>query len=161
SDYYGPGGAGSAAGEHVFGAAVRGKTVSWPASLDQPHTFHFLGDIARGLVTLGTDAAADGQAWVLPAAGPLTAREFFGLVFDAAGRSPRARAMSKPMARAVGLFVPPVRELPDIWYQTAAPFVIDATRFQATFGPSPVTPHPEAIRQTVAWFRDHGTPKTA
>jgi nucleoside-diphosphate-sugar epimerase len=52
SDYYGPGGANSSAGETVFGRVVAGKRPQWTGKLDMPHTFHYLPDIARGLVTL-------------------------------------------------------------------------------------------------------------
>src|SRR6266545_4731178 len=52
SDYYGPGGANSYSGESVFGRVVAGKRPQWTGKLDVPHTFHYLPDIARGLVTL-------------------------------------------------------------------------------------------------------------
>jgi hypothetical protein len=38
-------------------------------------------------------------------------------------------------------------------YQFRAPFVIDATKFEAAFGRLELTPHPDAIQQTVAWYR--------
>ena len=41
SDYYGPHGTGSVAGETVFGRILAGKKPQWPGRLDQPHTFHF------------------------------------------------------------------------------------------------------------------------
>jgi nucleoside-diphosphate-sugar epimerase len=47
SDYYGPRGTASVVGETVFGAAVEGKTVRWPASLEVPHQFNYLPDMAR------------------------------------------------------------------------------------------------------------------
>jgi len=52
----------------------------------------------------------------------------------------------------VGLLVPPARELADIWHQFDRPFVSDASRFQAAFGPFEPTPHEQAITATVAWF---------
>ena len=85
SDYYGPGGANSNAGETVFGRVVAGKRPLWTGKLDVPHTFHYLPDIARGLVTLAERPEADGEVWHLPAAEPLTAQEFFDLVFECRG----------------------------------------------------------------------------
>jgi nucleoside-diphosphate-sugar epimerase len=77
SDYYGSGGANSASGEPVFGRALAGKRPQWTGKLDVPHTFHYLPDIARGLVTLAEQPSADGEVWHLPAAEPLTAQEFY------------------------------------------------------------------------------------
>jgi nucleoside-diphosphate-sugar epimerase len=86
SDYYGPRGTGSTAGETVFGRILAGKKPQWTGRLDQPHTFHYLPDIARGLLVLADRREADGQVWHLPAAGPLTAQQFFDLIAKDAGQ---------------------------------------------------------------------------
>jgi nucleoside-diphosphate-sugar epimerase len=53
------------------------------------------------------------------------------------------------------LFVPTLREYPELLYQWDTPFVSDASRFQEAFGPFEVTPFDEAIPETIAWFRTH------
>jgi nucleoside-diphosphate-sugar epimerase len=85
SDYYGPRGTGTTAGENIMKPALRGKRARWLGSLDQPHTLNYLEDMARVLVTLGERDEADGQVWHLPAAEPLTGRQFVELVFAEAG----------------------------------------------------------------------------
>src|SRR5215467_5126237 len=127
SDYYGPRGTGSTAGQTVFGRILAGRKPQWTGRLDQPHTFHYLPDIARGLLVLADRREADGQVWHLPAAGPLTAQQFFDMIAQAAGQ---------PV---------PVR----------APFVIDASKFETAFGHLEPTPHSDAIQRTVAWYRSH------
>lgn len=127
--------------------------MRWPASLDVPHQFNYLPDIARALVVLGEQEEADGGVWHLPAAGPLTARRFTELVSAEIGVSVKAAALSKTAARFAGTFISPLREFPEIWYQHAQPFFSDVSKFQKTFGPFEPTPHEEAIARTVAWFR--------
>jgi nucleoside-diphosphate-sugar epimerase len=155
SDYYGPGGTNSAAGEAVFGRVLAGKRPLWTGKLDVPHTFHYLPDIARGLVTLADHAEADGEVWHLPAAEPLTAQRFFDLVFEAAGRPTPAKAqIAGPALLAVaGIFSPMLRELRETAYQFRQPFVIDSSKFEGAFGRLETTPHPEAVERTVEWFR--------
>jgi nucleoside-diphosphate-sugar epimerase len=155
SDYYGPGGRTSTSGDPVFGRVVAGKRPRWIGKLDVPHTFHYLADIARGLVTLAERPEADGQVWHLPAAAPLTAQEFFDLVFEAAGRPTPARAqIAGPALLAVaGTFSPTLRELRETAYQFRRPFVIDSSKFEAAFGRLETTPHPQAVERTVEWFR--------
>jgi nucleoside-diphosphate-sugar epimerase len=153
SDYYGPAGRNSIVGETFFGAAVAGKTVRWPASADQPRTFAYLPDLARALVTLGVREAADGKAWIVPCAPPLTARALSELVEREIGRPLELAVTSRLAMRLAGLFVPQARELPDIWYQFSAPFVADGSESERAFGPFGTTPHERAVRETVAWFR--------
>lgn len=155
SDYYGPGGVTSASGEPVFGRVLAGKRPQWTGKLDVPHTFHYLPDIARGLITLAEQPEADGEVWHLPAAEPLTAQEFFDLVFEAAGRPTPAKAqIAGPALLAVaGIFSPMLRELRETAYQFRRPFVLDSSKFEGAFGRLEPTPHREAVERTVEWFR--------
>jgi nucleoside-diphosphate-sugar epimerase len=155
SDYYGARGTGTTAGDNVMRPALRGKRARWLGSLDQPHTLNYLEDMGRALVTLGERHEADGQAWHLPATEPLTGRQFLELVFEAAGHPPKLGVVSRPLIRIAGLFNPFLRELTETLYQFERPFVSDASKFQRAFGPFEPTPHPEAVRRTVAWFRRH------
>jgi nucleoside-diphosphate-sugar epimerase len=153
SDYYGPRGTGSTAGANIMKPALGGKRARWLGSLDQPHTLDYLEDMARALVTLGEREEADGQVWHLPAAESLTGRQFLSLVFEAAGQPAKIGVASRPMIRIAGLFSPFLRELKETLYQVERPFVSDASKFAAAFGPFEPTPHPEAVRRTVDWFR--------
>jgi nucleoside-diphosphate-sugar epimerase len=155
SDYYGPHGTGSTASETVFGRILTGKKPQWTGRLDQPHTFHYLPDVARALLVLAGSPAADGQIWHLPAAEPLTAQQFFKLVAQAAGRpTPVKASIASPALLAVArVFSPLLREMRETSYQFRAPFVVDATKFEAAFGELESTPHRIAVQQTVNWYR--------
>jgi nucleoside-diphosphate-sugar epimerase len=155
SDYYGPGGVNSVAGESVFGRVLAGKRPQWTGKLDVPHTFHYLPDIAGGLVTLAEHPEADGEVWHLPAAEPLSAQEFFNLVFEAAGRPTPAKAQvaGPTMLAVAGIFSPMLRELRETAYQFRRSFVVDSSKFESAFGRFEPTPHREAVQRTVEWFR--------
>jgi hypothetical protein len=100
--------------------------------------------MARALVTLAERDEADGQAWHLPAAEPLTGRQFLTLIFETAGRRPKIGGASRPMIRLAGLFNPLLRELNETLYQFEQPFICDASKFERAFGPFQPTPHAEA-----------------
>ncbi|MBT2227688.1 NAD-dependent epimerase/dehydratase family protein [Nonomuraea sp. NEAU-A123] len=157
-DYYGPGGVNTIAGTTVFAAALGGKVARWVGPLDQPHSLSYLPDIAKGLVLLGNDGRADGQAWHLPAAPPVTGRQFLDLVFAELGRPGRTAALGRPMQRIIGMVNPTVRALGETWYQRERPFVADASKFTRTFGPFIATPHANAIAATLDWYRANLTP---
>ena len=86
--------------------ALNGKRVSWLGSLDQPHTLNYLKDMGRGLAMLGERDEADGQVWHLPAAEPLTGRQFLELLFEEARMPLKLAVASRPMIRIGGLFNP-------------------------------------------------------
>jgi len=155
SDYYGPHGTGSTAGETVFGRILAGKKPQWTGRLDQPHTFQFLPDVARGLLVLADHHEADGQVWHLPAAEPLTAQQFFDMIAGAAGRPvPVHASVASPVLLAVaGAFSPLLREMRETTYQFRAPFVIDSSKFDTAFGRPELTQHRDAVEQTVRWYR--------
>jgi nucleoside-diphosphate-sugar epimerase len=158
SDYYGPRGTGTIVGDAMFGAALAGKTVRWPASLDVPHQFNYLPDMARALVTLGEREQADGRVFHLPAAEPVTGRRFLDLVSAELGEPTKASVTSKTMLRALGLFSSFMRELAETTYQFERPFVADASEYRRVFGRFEPTPHEEAVADTVAWFRKRQDP---
>jgi nucleoside-diphosphate-sugar epimerase len=157
SDYYGPNGIDSGLGERVFAWVLRGKKLGWLGSLDQPHTVSYLPGMARALVTLGTDDRADGQVWHLPTGPSPTGREFLTAVCEAADKPVRIGAIPPAMVALAGIFNPIVREIKETTYQWTDPWVMDSSRFQATFGPFAETPMKEAIAATVAWFHARAT----
>jgi hypothetical protein len=54
----------------------------------------------------------------------------------------------------LGIFDPTMRELPEIIYQSEQPFVVDHSKYERAFGAS-TTPHREAIRKTLDWYRQN------
>lgn len=147
SDFYGVA-ANSAPMMLVVNPVLQGRTTSWIASLDMPHTLSYLPDVAWGLVTLGERPEALGQVWHIPAAEPLTGRQFITLVYETRKQKPRMSVIPKPMMLIAGLFDPQVREATEVYYQFARPFVMDASKFATAFG-SRVTPHRDAIQTTM------------
>ncbi|OCT16317.1 NAD-dependent dehydratase [Paenibacillus pectinilyticus] len=154
SDFYGPGVKESSLGERVFGFALQGKPVDLLGSLDVPHTYTYIDDFAKGLVTLGQEDRALGEAWHIPSAKTLTTREMLGLIFDELGSASKIRTTSRGMVTMIGLFHPMLRELKEMLYEFEHPFVLDHSKFVAVFGPQTTTPHEEAIRHTVRWYKN-------
>lgn len=155
SDYFGPWGRQSTAGERLFDPALAGKATQVLGNPDLPHTFIYLGDFARGLVTLGTRDDALGEVWHLPSADTLSTRDFARLVFEAAGQQPKLSTIPSALLAVMALFNPTLRAVREQQYQREAPWVVDHSKFAKAFG-AVVTPHREAITATLDWYRsDH------
>src|SRR5687767_10230258 len=134
SDFFGPRVLTSAAGEQVFGRAVRGKSAQVAGDPEQPHTYTYVPDIGRGLVILGEREQALGQAWHLPSPETLTTRQFVEMIFEELGKPARVQAAPKIVLRAIGLFNPGIREMIEMLYEFEEPFVVDDSDFTRTFG---------------------------
>lgn len=158
SDYYGPWGRQSSVGERLFVPALAGKRAQVLGDPDQPHTYTYLADFARGLVTLGIHEAAFGEVWHLPSAETITSREFLGLVYEAAGKPARMRVLPSILLGALALVSPMLRAVREQQYQRVAPWVVDHGKFAREFGVE-VTPHPQAIAATLAWFAGAEAPQ--
>jgi nucleoside-diphosphate-sugar epimerase len=154
SDFYGPYALRSTVGEQVFVPALSGMPAKVLGNPDMPHTYTFITDFARGLITLGERDEALGQVWHIPSAETVTMRQFVGMVFEELGRPARLSAAPPLAISALALFNPTVRALKEQLYQSTQPFVVDHSKFARSFGSRP-TPHREGIRQTINWFRGH------
>jgi len=153
ADFFGPGVLSSALGERVFKPALQGKTASAMGSLDQPHTFTYIEDFGKALVVLGEREEALGQVWHVPNPETLTQRQLISLIFKEIGRPPRMSGMGRLMLSFGGLFVPEAREAIEMLYEFEKPFIVDDSKYRRAFG-GQATPLPEAIRETVAWYRE-------
>jgi len=152
SDFFGPGVTQSMMGERVFPNVLEGDAVNVLGDPDALHTYTYIEDFGRALVTLGTGDEAVGEAWHVPSAATLTTREFLELAFEVAGTDPKIRRMPSWMFRVVSTVSAELRELRETMYQFEEPFVVDHSKFAETFAADP-TPHEEAIERTLAWYR--------
>jgi nucleoside-diphosphate-sugar epimerase len=153
SDFFGAGAVESSAGERFFDPILTGKVVRVIGDPDLLHSHTFLPDFARALIELGRRDEAIGEVWHVPTAEAVSVRRFAQLAAAAAGTTPKIAPTSKPMLRLAGLFVPILREIPEMWYEFAEPFVLDSSKIQRAFGLRP-TPLEESIPATVEWYRD-------
>jgi nucleoside-diphosphate-sugar epimerase len=152
SDFYGPGVIESAVGERVFGFALAGKAASVLGNPNVQHTYTFIGDFARGLVTLGESDEALGQVWLIPSADTVTTREFVNMVFEEIGAPSKLQAAPRWLISLVGILNPTTRELKEVLYQSEQPLVVDHSKYEHAFG-ADTTLHRQAIRETLDWYR--------
>jgi hypothetical protein len=157
SDFHGPGGVLTHFGERFWTRFLAGKGAEVLGNPDNPHSHHFLPDVAAGLAALGEAAedasgAATGETWILPCAPAGTTRDLVAGFAEAFGRPVAVQRMPQLMVKVIGLFMPMVKEIDEVLYQWDEPFVADDQAFRARFGVLPTLPA-EAARQTVAWAR--------
>lgn len=137
SDYLGPTNQGQF-GDRVIPKLLAGKPATVLGDPTVPHTWTYTDDVARALVTVAADERAWGRAWHVPSHEACSATEVVERLCRFAGVDPvPVRRMPGWMLAVAKLFVPIVRELPDVMYQHTRPFVMDDSAARRTFGLAP------------------------
>lgn len=151
ADFFGPRVLNSALGDRVFPAALAGRPVQLLGNIDLPHSYCYIGDVARGLATLGERPEALGRAWHLPVAPPATQRALAQLIGAQLGRPVRMLALPRLAIQALGLVDPFMREFVEMFYQYTESQIVDSRAFEDAFGVS-ATLLDTALRATIDWY---------
>jgi nucleoside-diphosphate-sugar epimerase len=152
-DYFGPWAENSSLGSTLFKQALTNKTINLLGNIETKHSFIYIKDFARALVTLGLNDSANGQIFHLPSDTQITTKEFVELTKNIAQSQSKLSVINKTGARILSLFVPVLKEVIKIWYQFDHPFYTDYSKFQKYFPGVKTTPHSQAIAETLDWYR--------
>jgi len=155
SDIYGPNARHGIGSDQVFGPVMSGKAANFLGDLDIVHTYTYADDCARALITLGRRDEALGEIWHLPSTEPITSRALLEMVFEELDMEPKFRVANGMLLNLLSLFSGEMSNLKrEKVYQFTTPWLVDHSKYEQAFGVD-VTPHPEAVRATVAWFKSH------
>jgi nucleoside-diphosphate-sugar epimerase len=154
SDFFGPRVKMSHAGERLVPKILAGKTVNVVGSLDQPHSFTYIPDLARAMVTASLDPELWDTVLHAPTVTAGTQRELIAAIAAAVGVSaPRSWAVPSWVFKSIGVVSVDMRELAETSYQFDRSFVMDSRRSEERLGLSP-TPFEQQVKETVAWWQD-------
>jgi nucleoside-diphosphate-sugar epimerase len=142
-------------GEMVFRAALEGRPLTLVGRLDQPHSFTYVKDFGAALATAGTDDRALGRPWHVPSGDPVPLGALVRAIGDHLDDRPKVRTAGQLLLSALGLFSPGAREMVEMLYEFTAPFVVDASAMETTFGLR-ATPMAQRIAETLAWVAGRG-----
>ena len=135
-------------------STLASKPASVFADPDVPHAWTAIDDVARTLVMLGRDERAWGRPWLVPSNPPVSVREALRELSTAVGApEPRLRVVPRWLLQTGGLVVPLLREVDGMLYQFDAPFEVDATETEQTFGIRP-TNWDQLLAETARAWRE-------
>lgn len=149
ADFYGPGNKNSVLSIMVLDNLKNGKKAQAFGNPDRIHTYTYTPDAARATALLGNTDDAFNQVWHVPTTSEkLTNREWIGLIAKALGTEPRIQSVPRWMVRLLGLFIPVMREFPEMLYQYENDYCFDSSKFENRFGIKATTPE-EGIRSLI------------
>ena len=153
ADFYGPDCDKSGLNTTVFERFAAKKSAQWLGKTDKKHSFTYVPDMAKALTILGTDDRADQSfIWHLPTAAPaLTGFEIMekaGKIFNV---PPKFSAIGDFMLTILGIFIPIMRELKEMSYQTNFDYIFNSNKFESVFSSKP-TSYTDGIQQTADFY---------
>jgi len=149
ADFYGPDNEKSMVTEIVFKNLKKGKSANWFINADKKHSFTFTPDAAKATALLGNTDDAYNQVWHLPTdKNTLTGREFVDLFAKELKVKGKVMVMPLWLIKILGLFVPVLKEMPEMMYQNDRDYFFDSSKFDNRFK-FKTTTYEEGVRITV------------
>ena len=141
ADFYGPDNRNSTLSIMAAENLAKGKKAQAMGKLDKVHTYTYTPDAARATAILGNTADAYNQVWHVPTTGEkLSSRQWIQLIADELNVEPKIQLIPLWMLRVMGLFVPVLREFPEMLYQYENDYIFDSSKFENRFGMKAVAP---------------------
>ena len=133
----------------VYDNMVKGKKAQWFGSADVIHSMGYAPDLAMGTAILGNTPDAFNKIWNLPVdKETLTGRQWVEVFAGMLKKKPDVQVYPAWSVRALGLFVPILKEMHEMLYQFDRDYFFDSGKFIKTFGYTPKT-NREAVRETL------------
>jgi nucleoside-diphosphate-sugar epimerase len=149
ADFYGPGNEKSFVTEIVYKNLKKGKAPNWFINADKKHSFTYTPDAAKATALLGNTDDAYNQVWHLPTdKNTLTGREFINLFAAELNVKGKVSVMPLWLIKILGLFIPIMKEMPEMMYQYDRDYFFDSSKFDKRFN-FITTTYPEGVKSTV------------
>lgn len=149
ADFYGPRVEKSAMILSAYNNLLKDKNPQWLGKLDVIHSFTYSKDIGKALALLGNTPDVFNQVWHLPTTDvKMTTREWIELFMRTMDKQKKIQALPAWAMGLLGLFIPIIKEIKDVYYQYDRDYYFDSSKFNKRFNFIPTSPE-EAVNEIV------------
>jgi nucleoside-diphosphate-sugar epimerase len=134
ADFYGPNVLLSLTHSMVTEKVKNKSTSQWFGNPKLIHSFTYTPDAGKSVALLGNTLSAFNQTWhALTSKEKITGEEYVRIACELANRPYKIQPLSKGMLRLIGLFVPMLREFPEMMYQYENDYLFDSAKIEKAF----------------------------
>ena len=149
ADFYGPDNNRSFVNEMVYKNFLKGSRANWFVNADKKHSFTYTPDAAKATALLGNTEDAYNTIWHLPTdKNVLTGRQFVELFSREMKVKNKIFVMPLWIIKIAGLFIPVLKEMPEMMYQYDRDYFFDSSKFEKRFK-FKTTTYQEGVKLTV------------
>ncbi len=138
-DFYGPGATNSFLSELVIDRMKAGKNPQWLYSGDKKHSFTYIPDAGKATAFLALQKSAWNQTWNLPTDPSYPSGTEITLILNRLlSKNTKLQVMSSWMISVLGLFIPVLKEVKELRYQSDQDYCLDSTKIEKAYGLKPI-----------------------
>ena len=125
---------------------MKGKKAQAFGNINKIHTYTYTPDAAMATALLGNTIDAYNQVWHVPTTKEkLTSMQWVQLIANELKVEAKIQSVPVWMIHILGLFIPIMREFPEMNYQYEQDYIFDSAKFEKRFGIEATAPK-EAVR---------------
>lgn len=148
-DFYGPDNQNSFLIQVVYNNLLKGKNANWFIDGTKKHSFIYTPDAAKATAILGNTPDAYNQVWHLPTDDhSLCGKEWLDLFNQEMKTDKKLSILPMFLIRILGVFMPFMREMPEMMYQYDQDYFFDSSKFKKRFNFTP-TSYQSGVKQIV------------
>ncbi|MFN3999020.1 NAD-dependent epimerase/dehydratase family protein [Algoriphagus sp.] len=134
-DFYGPGASNSFLNELVINKMKAGKTPQWLYAGDKKHSFTYIPDAGKATAFLALQTDSWNQTWNLPTDPSYpSGQEITAILNQHLGTNKKLQVMPSWLVATLGLFIPVLKEVKELRYQTAEDYCLDSSKIEKAYG---------------------------
>lgn len=141
ADFYGPDNKNSALNMMVIDNLLKGKKAQAFGNIHKIHTYTYTPDAAKATALLGNTTDAYNQVWHVPTTKEkLTNFQWIELIANELRLEPKIQVVPAWLIKLLGLFIPVMKEFPEMIYQYEQDYIFDSAKFEKRFGMTATSP---------------------
>ena len=149
ADFYGPNNDKSFLIKIVYKNIKKGKKPNWLIDANKKHSFTYTPDAAKATALLGNTVDAYNQVWHLPTnKNTLTGKEMVALFAKEMNVETKISILPLWLLKILGLFIPIMKEMPEMMYQYDRDYFFDSSKFDKRFN-FKTTTYQEGVKLTI------------
>ena len=141
ADFYGPDNKNSALIIMVANNLLKRKKAQVFGNVNKIHTYTYTPDAAKATALLGNTNDAYNQVWHVPTTKEkLTNLQWIQLIANELKAEAKIQTVPAWMLHVLGIFIPLMKEFPEMLYQYEQDYIFDSTKFEKRFGIKAIAP---------------------
>ena len=152
-DFYGPGITTSLPGDRFFDLLINKQTLEFFGNPEMIHNYAYVGDLAPALEKLANSDFIGNIH--LPTGPTITGYQMAEILKTLAGNDLKVAPMRQSTAWWLGVFIPILRELHEMMYQSENPFNFSSIKIMKMFPDLKITSYEDGLAQTIKWYKNH------
>ncbi|MCX6187059.1 MAG: NAD-dependent dehydratase, partial [Bacteroidetes bacterium] len=157
ADFYGPDNKNSSLNMMVVDNLMKGKKAQAFGDINKIHTYTYTPDAAKATALLGNTMDAYNQVWHVPTTKEnITNLQWIQLIANELKVEAKIQMVPVWLIKILGLFIPIMKEFPEMIYQNEEDYIFDSSKFENRFGITATTPK-DGIRILIESLKTQNT----